>query len=510
MSETAKVSDDNPQYDVTWWKQLRIKKVVLPDSCIFCNSSVDCEDKHGEYLQHNFSGMKLHYFCLLLASGLNQTIDVTDCTTEKDSIYGFMVKDIVAEYHRASRLRCSFCHKKGASIGCAVPRCKVKFHHPCAEETVSQFYDQFPSFCKLHRPKQIAGKKGGTTTCPVCLDTVCCSVETISSLKTPCCHDVWMHRVCVQQHANSSGLHFFRCPVCNDGEIFTEEMRRMGIHIPERDAAWEMTHDAFTDLLHRHAECDVDDCVCPHGRDFSLKGSEWAVVLCDLCGSFGTHIGCHDDVDCENSYYACSNCERIHGREGAREIAVAMGVIIPEVKRTRRSERIGAPRSKRARLTLQLSDCSTNNKTSKKTKKSPSKSECLNPGSTNYDVINTDSCCSSNMVSVGVNTSQVPTNSTRTIGVNTVFSCLPSDDVTHMNNDVTALPKGDAVKVDKLEVIKPPDPKSLKSDVTKQKSNVTAITSQSTDKKLRSNHLRTKLRKIKGPKKSYKKKKGKK
>uniref|UniRef100_H2ZAJ3 PHD-type domain-containing protein n=1 Tax=Ciona savignyi TaxID=51511 RepID=H2ZAJ3_CIOSA len=343
-----------------WWRKLGVKKIPnLPSTsvCVFCLCNDDCENKYGELIQHSFSGMKMHYLCLLLASGLNQSYstDVVDVTNENDSIYGFLIKDILTEITRASKLRCTYCHRIGASIGCAVTKCKAKFHLNCGlnEGMVSQFFGEFPSFCRHHRPKQESVSKVRATTCPICLDDVICSVDDVTSLKTPCCHEVWLHRACVQQHASSSALHFFRCPVCNDKESFSSEMKRMGINIPERDAAWERTHDAFHELLHRHSQCDVESCVCPHGRDFNMKGTEWAVVLCDLCGSSGTHISCHEEVDSENSYHACADCEAINGPQGARDLAIAIGVISPEVKSKRKggkSRNGGKSRKQRKRL----------------------------------------------------------------------------------------------------------------------------------------------------------------
>jgi len=62
---------------------------------------------------------------------------------------------------------------------------------------------------------------------------------------------------------------------------------------------------------------------------YNEKSSGWSVVLCDLCGSSGTHVDCSDDVDDEKSYFACQVCLEIHGSDGARSLAVQMGVISP-------------------------------------------------------------------------------------------------------------------------------------------------------------------------------------
>lgn len=96
----------------------------------------------------------MHYFCLLLSSGLHQSVtdESVDSNSSKDSLYGFLVKDIIqgttkgnmqkccyfqlnfvvsydvfAEVKRAWKLRCSFCFQRGASIGCVVHKCKVAY-----------------------------------------------------------------------------------------------------------------------------------------------------------------------------------------------------------------------------------------------------------------------------------------------------------------------------------------------------------------------------------------------
>ena len=43
-----------------------------------------------------------------------------------------------------------------------------------------------------------------------------------------------MFLIWLQRHAHSSGLFYFRCPVCNNMEQFQQEMKRMGIYIPEQ------------------------------------------------------------------------------------------------------------------------------------------------------------------------------------------------------------------------------------------------------------------------------------
>ncbi|OXB51208.1 hypothetical protein ASZ78_001373 [Callipepla squamata] len=68
--------------------------------------------------------------------------------------------------------------------------------------------------------------------------------------------------------ALSAALYHFCCPLCRDMETFQAEMRRLGIKIPSRDAAWE-DEESFLDLSQRHSTCDTNVCLCPQGREHS-------------------------------------------------------------------------------------------------------------------------------------------------------------------------------------------------------------------------------------------------
>ena len=50
---------------------------------------------------------------------------------------GFPRDAIIKELRRANKLKCSFCQKIGANIGCAIEKCTKKFHYPCAVGTFS-------------------------------------------------------------------------------------------------------------------------------------------------------------------------------------------------------------------------------------------------------------------------------------------------------------------------------------------------------------------------------------
>ena len=59
-----------------------------------------------------------HLFCLMFSAGLNQEGE------DHEGITGFRAEDIVREWRRGSQLKCLYCKKKYATLGCAKPGCK--------------------------------------------------------------------------------------------------------------------------------------------------------------------------------------------------------------------------------------------------------------------------------------------------------------------------------------------------------------------------------------------------
>uniref|UniRef100_A0A674JLE3 PHF7/G2E3-like PHD zinc finger domain-containing protein n=1 Tax=Terrapene triunguis TaxID=2587831 RepID=A0A674JLE3_9SAUR len=94
-----------------------------------------------------------------------------------------------------------------------------------------------------------------------------------------------------QGHALRAALYHFRCPRCRDMGTFQREMFRMGIKIPDRDAAWE-EDGAFSDQYHRHSRCDASCCLYVGGREQFAEVGPWQLLLCNSCGSQGTHRRC--------------------------------------------------------------------------------------------------------------------------------------------------------------------------------------------------------------------------
>ncbi|MEE6509496.1 hypothetical protein FKM82_026506 [Ascaphus truei] len=84
-------------------------------------------------------------------------------------------------------------------------------------------------------------------------------------------------------------------------------MLRMGIHVPQRDASWELEENAFSELLEVHQRCDVEKCLCDSGREYFETRSKWHIVRCFCCGSRGTHLIC-SALKNSRCKWTCAEC----------------------------------------------------------------------------------------------------------------------------------------------------------------------------------------------------------
>ncbi|XP_060789909.1 G2/M phase-specific E3 ubiquitin-protein ligase [Neoarius graeffei] len=276
----------------------------VKEICELCKRCDDCPDKYGEKITLEDSKLTAHYFCLLMSSGIFQR------GQEHDGIHGFLVDDIKKEVRRSARLRCMVCKKKGASVGCAIKSCRQKVHLPCGieQEFIFQFTDLFPSFCRKHCPTQTCSSSPTLPlSCSICLEPIK-PVLSYSVLKCPACHGSWFHRDCVQNQAHSAALYFFRCTLCSNSDQFQQEMLRMGIHIPERDASWELEENAYGELLQVYQHCDAITCSCERGRSYSAESGVFEIVRCKFCGSSGTHRKC-SSLKLYDTNWSCGDCK---------------------------------------------------------------------------------------------------------------------------------------------------------------------------------------------------------
>nr|XP_057946429.1 G2/M phase-specific E3 ubiquitin-protein ligase-like [Doryrhamphus excisus]XP_057946430.1 G2/M phase-specific E3 ubiquitin-protein ligase-like [Doryrhamphus excisus] len=280
---------------------------MVDKCCVLCRTSEDNPAFFGEKITVQEHNISVHYFCLLTSCGVYQRGE------DNEGVFGFLVNDIKREIRRSARLTCCACKKKGACVGCYVKSCRKMVHFPCGRKSnfISQFTENFPSYCSDHSPSQsvcVTSDLSLPQSCSVCLDRLE-PVLSYDVLKCPSCHSSWFHRDCVQRHAHSAGLFFFRCTLCNNKDEYQEEMLRMGIYIPERDASWELEANAYTELLEVYMNCDADFCLGNNGRAHSAKAGWFEVIRCRLCGSRGTHRKC-SGLKLDTRDWACPECSK--------------------------------------------------------------------------------------------------------------------------------------------------------------------------------------------------------
>uniref|UniRef100_A0A674JLA4 PHD-type domain-containing protein n=1 Tax=Terrapene triunguis TaxID=2587831 RepID=A0A674JLA4_9SAUR len=210
---------------------------------------------------------------------------------------------------------CCVCGCKGASIACQGRKCTKNFHFPCGSERgcIYQFFGEFKSFCWKHRPVQ---RQHLPTRASCVLLLLFASQWLIHSPASPSwvyasfpCRNVISAPRFVsipQGHALRAALYHFRCPRCRDMGTFQREMFRMGIKIPDRDAAWE-EDGAFSDQYHRHSRCDASCCLYVGGREQFAEVGPWQLLLCNSCGSQGTHRRCAS-LGATRGPWECEDC----------------------------------------------------------------------------------------------------------------------------------------------------------------------------------------------------------
>ncbi|XP_028994917.1 G2/M phase-specific E3 ubiquitin-protein ligase [Betta splendens] len=277
------------------------------DCCALCRLSEDDPAMFGEKITVKEHKLSVHYLCLLTSCGVYQR------GKEDEGVFGFLVDDIKQEIRRSARLTCHSCKKKGACVGCNVRSCRKMVHFPCGkkEKFISQFTELYASYCPDHSPTQslcVSPDVSLPQSCSICLDSIE-PVLSYSVLKCPSCHGSWFHRDCVQRQAHSAGLFFFKCTLCNNKENFQEEMLRMGIYIPERDASWELEANAYSELLEVYKRCDAPTCLCHSGRTHTAKTGWFELIRCSLCGSRGTHRKC-SRLKLDTKNWACTDCKQ--------------------------------------------------------------------------------------------------------------------------------------------------------------------------------------------------------
>ena len=109
----------------------------------------------------------------------------------------------------------------------------------------------------------------------------------------------------------TSGTEHFKCPNCNNKDNIVKTFKKLGVYLPLNDAEWKLSSSAgFYNYGDHHVvtwRCAASTCFWQEGRGYSdVEGvGDWEVVLCDLCGGKGSHLGCWESGE---AIYVRRNC----------------------------------------------------------------------------------------------------------------------------------------------------------------------------------------------------------
>ncbi|XP_044105633.1 PHD finger protein 11-like isoform X2 [Neovison vison] len=92
-----------------------------------------------------------HENCLLYSSALVECEDTDPCNKDRN----FDVESVKKEIHRGRKLKCAFCRKGGATVGCDLKACNKSYHFFCAKKDNAVLQTDksrgiFKVFCKQH------------------------------------------------------------------------------------------------------------------------------------------------------------------------------------------------------------------------------------------------------------------------------------------------------------------------------------------------------------------------
>lgn len=269
------------------------------DLCNFCETETTQEYLLGEVKKSE--DITAHMYCLLFACGLTQK------GQPNEGIEGFLLPDIRRELKRGSHLRCCYCRRRGAVVGCAKATCDASYHLPCGIEngTFNHFHaesNNYPSWCIKHRPKMTLPSFQGRKMCTICQESIR-SKDRELALFGSCCSSYY-HRDCLANLAHHQG-YYLRCPNCANQDEFQTEVKAGGIYIPCRPASYELTGELNWEV--EVFECVAEVCGCEQGRRFNGE-NQWELFACDCCGSSAVHVSCGGLTTNEAPEWVCRVC----------------------------------------------------------------------------------------------------------------------------------------------------------------------------------------------------------
>merc|ERR1711936_949813 len=132
-------------------KRYKLEEVTEGDGvCKICGLGWNLSDDLELGPLYKYGVCQAHLHCLMFSSGLIQGGD------EKEGIVGFMPDDVLREWQRGAKLKCTFCKEIYATVGCCQKSCMKTYHLPCGIKfgALNEYYGNFDSYCPSHRSKR--------------------------------------------------------------------------------------------------------------------------------------------------------------------------------------------------------------------------------------------------------------------------------------------------------------------------------------------------------------------
>lgn len=169
-----------------------------------------------------------------------------------------------------------------------------------------KFVGEYQSFCPRHHgiDNSEFTIHSENDECFICQEPIG-KYSPITSIPS-CCNRGWFHRTCIKMAAVNSAL-LLHCPMCGGRkEYYQQFIAQRGIYVPHQDAAWERSRSAFENLLFQYKRCDANICQCERGQHYYAKRGDWKIIVCQFCGSKGTHKKCSN---LETDRFECEVCK---------------------------------------------------------------------------------------------------------------------------------------------------------------------------------------------------------
>ncbi|XP_060989764.1 histone-lysine N-methyltransferase SETDB2 isoform X8 [Dama dama] len=125
--------------------------------CALCPKDLECSVLYFAQSEN----IAAHENCLLYSSALVECEDHDSCNNDRN----FDVESVKKEIKRGRKLKCTYCGKKGATVGCDLKSCSKNYHFFCAKNDHAVLQADghkgiYKVFCQQHADPQNAHFSG--------------------------------------------------------------------------------------------------------------------------------------------------------------------------------------------------------------------------------------------------------------------------------------------------------------------------------------------------------------